>query len=243
MLKALFDRIQETARPQIVEDEVHRFVVRGDGTYRELLPDLTHPDTLTLHSLDALVKMVQSEALEEEFPLYIEVPSPTLVHCYGQPNPMLRDMRQVYYDVNATDVPGWEPDKLMSFEEAQIALQTRFEASDDRVYCLKLLSDITMGGKVTFNDNGIATTVVTQKGVALQDSTTIRPIVTLRPYRTFQEVEQPDGLFLIRVSERGIRLVEADGGMWRLRARETVRDWLAGCMAQEVADGRVIIAL
>lgn len=243
MLEALFNRIQEAAQPQIVEDNGKRYVISNDGGYRELLEELAHPDTLELHSLDALVKMVQSEALEEECPLYIEVPSPTLVHCYGQPNPVLRDARQVYYDVNATDVPGWEPDKLMGFEEAQIALQTRFEESNDRLYCLKLLADITMGGKVTFNDNGIATSVVTQKGVSLQEGATIRPIVTLRPYRTFQEVEQPNGLFLIRVSERGIRFVEADGGMWRLRARETVRDWLSERLANEIADGRVFVML
>ena len=49
-----------------------------------------------------------------------------------------------------------------------IALRTRFEHTTDTDYALKLLSEITTGAKVTFNDNGIATTVVTQKGIALQ---------------------------------------------------------------------------
>lgn len=243
MLKALFDRIQEAAQPQIVDDNGNRYIIRGDGTYQELLGEPVCPDTLPLHSLDALVKMVQSEALEEEIPLYIEVPSPTAVRCYGQPNAMLRDMRQVYYEVAATDVPGWQSDANMDFETAQIALQTRFQESDDRLYCMKLLSDISMGSKITCNDNGIATTIMTQKGVALQNSTPIKPIVMLRPYRTFQEVGQPDGLFLIRVSERGIRFVEADGGMWRLRAREIVRDWLSERLSREIEEGRVFVML
>lgn len=33
---------------------------------------------------------------------------------------------------------------------------------------MKLVSDISLGAKVIYNDNGIATTITTQKGVALQ---------------------------------------------------------------------------
>ena len=83
-----------------------------------------------------------------------------------------------------------------------------------------------MGAKVTYADNGIATTIVTQKGAALSENSVIKPLVRLRPYRTFQEVEQPEGVFLIRIDERGITFTEADGGMWRLNARNTVKAWL-----------------
>lgn len=44
--------------------------------------------------------------------------------------------------------------------------------------------------------------------------------------RTFQEVEQPEGIFLIRIDERGITFTEADGGMWKLTARKTVKAYL-----------------
>lgn len=67
---------------------------------------------------------------------------------------------------------------------------------------------------------------MTQKGAALAENMTIKPLVRLRPYRTFQEVEQPEGIFLIRVRERGIAFIEADGGMWRLTARNTVKAYL-----------------
>ncbi|MFQ8836330.1 MAG: hypothetical protein ACLR8L_00220 [Oscillospiraceae bacterium] len=46
------------------------------------------------------------------------------------------------------------------------------------------------------------------------------------PYRTFQEIEQPVGLFLIRIDERGITFTEADGGMWKLEARKTIKAYL-----------------
>lgn len=131
----------------------------------------------------------------------------------------------------------------MGFEEAMIALRTRFQETSDSEYALKLLSDITTGSKVTYNDNGIATSVVTQSGVALQRNANIRPIINLRPYRTFQEVAQPESQFLIRVTERGIRFVEADGGMWKLTARQTIKAYLEDTLEAEVTNGTVVIAL
>lgn len=131
----------------------------------------------------------------------------------------------------------------LGFEEAQIALRTRFQHTNDIEYAQKLLSDITTGCKVTYNDNGVATTIVTQQGVALQGKTTIRPIINLRPYRTFQEVEQPASDFLIRVNDRYITFIEADGGMWKLVARETVKAYLEKQLAQLIADGKVVVAL
>lgn len=140
-------------------------------------------------------------------------------------------------------MPGWDAKVSLTFEEMQIALRTRFQETEDTPYVQKLLSDISTGAKITYNDNGIATTVVTKKGIDLQSNQTIRPIVSLRPYRTFQEVEQPESVFLIRISDRGITFVEADGGMWKLKARETVKAFLDEQLAPEVQSGTVIVAL
>ena len=67
--------------------------------------------------------------------------------------------------------------------------------------------------------------------------------MTLRPYRTFQEVEQPASQFLIRVNERGIQFVEADGGMWKLHARQTVQAFLQTALESEIQNGGVVVAL
>ena len=85
--------------------------------------------------------------------------------------------------------------------------------------------------------------MVTQKGVSLQQNSTIRPLVKLRPYRTFQEVEQPEGLFLIRIDERGITFTEADGGMWKLAARKTVKAYLEEALKDMIDDGRVVVMM
>ena len=243
MIKEAIEHIQDTTRPIIGTMNGSTFRVTRDGDVKEILPTIFHPDTLPLNSLDALVKMVKTEASKRDTPLYITIPDHMTVRCFGQPDKAERYHRQFYYEANATNVPGWESGVKLGFEEMQIALRTRFQETPDAIYAMKLLSDITSGGKITLNDNGIATSVVTNKGIALQSNEAIRPIVKLKPYRTFQEVNQPESSFLIRVSERGISLTEADGGMWKLAARETIKKFLEDRLDQEVNDGTVIIAL
>lgn len=48
--------------------------------------------------------------------------------------------------------------------------------------------------------------------------------MTLKPYRTFREMDQPESPFVLRVwkDNEGVRLAvfEADGGAWKIKARE-----------------------
>ena len=243
MLKECIEHIQETALPKINEIEGHTFAFYPDGEVVEVRPTIDHPDTLSLGSLDALVKMIRTEALKYAGPLFITIPTHTKVHCFAEPQFNERCHRQVWYVANATDVPGWGEKMQMGFEEAQIALRTRFQETPDALYAMKLLSDISCGAQVIYNDNGIATTVTTKKGVALQTNEQIKSLVKLRPYRTFQEVEQPESLFLIRLNDRGISFIEADGGMWKLAARQTVKKFLEDALSEFVESGAVIIAL
>lgn len=244
MLKEAIEKIVELTKPYVVEIDGHNFYAVGnDGEYREILPEIPTPNTLTLSSLDAVITMVQTEAIKKTEMVFISVPTATRVEVFSKSQPAKREARDVFYEAKAIDVPGWEQSVKLPFDQAAVALQTRFQDSADRAYCLQLLSNITTGAKITYNDTGVATTVVTQKGIALQENQAIKPLVKLRPYRTFQEVEQPEGLFLIRIDERGITFTEADGGMWRLTARKTVADYLAENLADEISAGNVKVML
>lgn len=247
MLKAAIEKIEELSRPQIEEINGISYVVDRDGNFQEVRPDPSIPKCLTLHSLSSVVQMVKREALAmfdlSDYPLFVTVPSHTCVEVFCAQERTLQYLRPKLYYAQATDVPGWDQKVSLAFDEAAVALQTRFESGGDLEYTLALLSQITMGAHVTYSDNGIATSIVTQKGVSMQQNQTIKPIVKLRPYRTFQEVEQPAGLFLIRINERGITFVEADGGMWKLHARRLVADYLSEELAAEIEAGKVVVTI
>lgn len=243
MLKAAIETILGISKPEIREIDGRQFVISYSGA-KEVRPTIDAAEPLDLHSLDALVKLVKTEALAKyKAPVYLTIPTHEKVQCFLRPDSEKRENRQFLYFASAVDVPGWEGATTLKFEEAMIAIRTRFQETPDSQYALKLLSDITTGSKVTYNDNGIATSVVTKTGVALQSNEAIRPIVTLRPYRTFQEVEQPASPFLIRINERGINFVEADGGMWKLQARRTVKEYLDQAFEAEIESGVVVVAL
>lgn len=243
MLKEAIEKIQELCAPHLLHIDDRHYLADKDGAYTEVKPDLEMVENIHLHSLDALVKFVNTEAVKRYEAVYITVPDHKTVECFTHPFDSLRQNREYLYTADATDVPGWNEKVSLPFEEALISLRTRFQPTTDTDYALKLLSDITTGSKVTFNDNGVATSVVTKKGIDLQSNTAIRPIIKLRPYRTFQEVAQPESQFLIRINERNITFIEADGGMWKLEARNTVKKYLEEALEAEIQAGAVVVVL
>ena len=102
MLKELVQHIQKTTQPLILDVGGSKFSITGDGRATEIRPAIDHPETLTLHSLDALVKLVRTEAAKAAKPIYITVPDHLTVRCFGQPESGARFFRQVYYEVRAT---------------------------------------------------------------------------------------------------------------------------------------------
>lgn len=81
-------------------------------------------------------------------------------------------------------------------------------------------------------DNGISQMATVRDGVAsLAKAKTPNP-VTLRPYRTFNEVEQPASQFIFRINKlANLALFEADGGKWKLEAVESIANYLKNELA------------
>lgn len=244
MIREAIEKIKELCDPAVFDICGKTFLVSKTGdAYTEVKPELEMVENINLSSLGAMIAFVKNEAIATHDRVYITIPDHTTVKCFTVPYPDMRQKREYLYTAKATDVPGWNEKVSLPFEEALIALRTRFQAATDTDYALRLLSNITTGGKVTYNDNGIATSIITKRGIDLQNNENIKPIIKLRPYRTFQEVEQPESQFLIRISERNITFIEADGGMWKLEARNTVKKYLEDALAADVEAGRVIIVL
>lgn len=69
------------------------------------------------------------------------------------------------------------------------------------------------------------------KGIAGKEDVIVPNPVTLRPYRTFLEVEQPESKFIFRIREGSdgqpmFKLVEADGGLWKYEAVDAIKKYL-----------------
>lgn len=114
--------------------------------------------------------------------------------------------------------------------------------NDDINYLLNLLSCISDENNVTSSDNGVTQQVEARKGIALNGKVTIKPIVKLAPFRTFLEVEQPESEFLVRVKEGGqIGLFEADGGMWKLKSKQNIKQYFEHHLELLISENKVIV--
>lgn len=236
MLKAAIEKIAAMA-----ENQIH--LINGsyysDRPVEYVEPVKCRPYRIQVSSLDSVVKLVKAEAEAVNLlPIFIEVADYDRVNVFTTYD---EDFSRNELYLARSDTPnfsfGWK-----DHESAMIAVRSQFEQGPGTEYLLKLLSRITDESKVSSADNGVSQTVEVRKGVSLLANEVIRPRVPLRPFRTFLEVEQPESEFLLRIREDGaIGLFEADGGMWKVKAKETIRAYFEEQLKELVQQGLVIV--
>jgi hypothetical protein len=122
-------------------------------------------------------------------------------------------------------------------ETFNVALQALFADGDDRAKVLALVGNIREESVKTTGDDGTTQSVTARAGVALNAEVKVPNPVTLKPYRTFREIEQPSSLFVLRLrSGNGApacALFEADGGAWRLEAIQRIAAYLRAALPKD----------
>lgn len=72
----------------------------------------------------------------------------------------------------------------------------------------------------------------------------VRSRISLRPYRTFTEVEQPESEFILRLDDEGrVGIIEADGGAWKMTAKANIAAYFETTLSEEVRSGSVVVML
>lgn len=77
-------------------------------------------------------------------------------------------------------------------------------------------------------DDGVSQSATIKTGVASVGDVIVPNPVILAPFRTFQEIEQPESKFIFRMKDGpSAALFEADGGMWKNKAIESIKHYLS----------------
>ncbi len=210
---------KKAAEPEKVDINGRRFMVTG-GSCTEIEPlELPKPEKVNTRSLNALVVLIKSEvdSQTENPPLYVSCNTYGGVEVFTTPNTEDDLHRWQPYHATASDLPPLVEDVRWSFDEAMIKLRSMFQRApegekNDVDYILDLLSHMSFDQSVKSDDNGITQTVQVRKGVSFVENKAVRPIVTLAPYRTFQEVEQPESEFVFRVYDDRSRRRDVEDG-------------------------------
>ncbi|WP_373098266.1 hypothetical protein [Faecalibacterium prausnitzii] len=251
-IATLADLGKRAAEPKPLTVKGHNYIVTGSGDIEEVEPiEIPKPENVVTRSLSALVALVKTEVDSQftDLPIYISCEDYKRVRVFTKPNHDDDLHRWEPYEAVASDLPPLIEDVRWTFEEAQIRLRSMFQRApegetNDVDYILNLLSHMSVDQSVKSDDNGVTQTVQVRKGVSFVENQRVNPIVKLAPYRTFQEVLQPESEFVFRVyDDRSISLTAADGGMWKLAAREAVKNYLNSYLVGEDAMNKVIVTL
>lgn len=212
----------------------------SDSALHRIAPYVPRPDKLNVTGLDSIVKLVKAEMKKVTLPVFIRVDNPTSVTVLSA---LDKDMnRDVLFHAEC-DVPGFR-EGFREYDKAIIEIRSKFAPDGDVDYILDLLSRINKENGVSTSDNGVSQTVEARTGVSLKQMVNVRPRVTLSPYRTFLEVEQPASEFLLRLNDDGdVGLFEADGGMWKLEAKKYILAYFDDALNDEINAGEVIVMM
>ena len=196
------------------------------------------PLPLSLHTLSGLSEYLRAnrDALVMTETI-VNVSNPRHVSVLSKLLPLAQRHCFLEAQVNSDDF-GFG--RFYDCESFVIALQVLFEQTEDAAALLALVGNIKDEKVATHDDDGVTQTVTARQGVVLAQNVKAPNPVTLRPYRTFREVEQPASKFVFRMQagKEGAKplcaLFEADGGRWKLEAVQGIAAFLRANVPGEV---------
>lgn len=184
------------------------------------------PAALVVTTLSALVDYIKT-GLDKKCSsnLLVHVKSPKEVLLYSE----LRGdaERETYMQCKALLPDNTQFDRFMNAEQFNIMLQSSFVQNEDRDILLKVTGCIQDKAVKEVGDDGVSQAVVMKTGVAQVENVKVPNPVVLAPFRTFQEIRQPESKFIFRMqSGPCAALFEADGGAWRNDAMNLIKEYL-----------------
>jgi hypothetical protein len=191
------------------------------------------PECINVQTLQGLVAFLEADAPFETSSLLAVVDSPSRVTVYGPESEKTRArpvVSRAELDSNLKAFPfGQWLDQEAFLINAYTLLHREWGDFKSLVdYASKVVDEES----INLSDDGISQTAALKRTLASEEEREkAKAIVKLMPFRTFREIDQPDGLFVFRMrkGQRGVEfaLFEADGGSWRLDAMRRISDYVA----------------
>ena len=203
-------------------------IVLDQGTYSRVnLSRVTEPvaNALTVSTLTGLVDYIKGNVDKLKGELLIQVTSHETVRLFS---PLNEDRkRELFVEAEAILPSNVQYDRFLDTERFNIMLQSSFVDIGDKSILLKYTGLVKDEAVKQLGDDGVKQQVTIKTGVASVGQAEVPNPVSLAPYRTFPEVEQPISKFIFRMKEGpSAAIYEADGGAWRNKAIKNIKEYL-----------------
>lgn len=195
-------------------------------------------EPIKMNTLSSLIEYLKVGVDIPNRLMFVHIQSPTRVSVYSALDKE-RD-REYLVEVNA-QLPTFNFDRFIDHEEFCINLQSKFLDTPDRALLLKFAGTVEAGSIAEYGDDGVSQKATVKTGITSKGDALIPSPVSLIPYRTFVEVEQPESSFIFRMKQDqykngGVQcaLFEADGGAWKNAAMHSIKEYLQTTLAEFV---------
>ena len=204
--------------------------------------DFPMASALNVNTLSAVVDYIKGKPEELRGSMILHIISPVEVRLYSG----LIDERERESLMTAKAIVNeFRFDHYYDQERFLIELQANFLDTDD-LHKIKMVSgNIQAGTTANYDDDGVSQKTTISSGIANKTDVIVPNPVTLRPYRTFLEVEQPESDYVFRIKDEDQRpyfkLVEADGGLWKHAAMKKIKEYLEYELNEELVKCNITI--
>jgi len=137
--------------------------------------------------------------------------------------------RHMIAEAKLSGVEEFKFGKFLEQEEFIISFSSLFCNMLDKDAVISCVASMTIKAEANAEDNGNSVAKSASNRIETNGKT-IGPVLKLAPFRTFRELDQPQSAFIFRYKafndKPGVALFEADGGAWKLDARQKIKDYL-----------------
>lgn len=237
-LQFITDLKEDALEPKIVEIAEKTYCNQSLVRYGK--EDLA--EAITASTLTSIVDYIKQKSDEMRESSILHIVNPTIVELYSG---LLEEKRRETLFRSKAIVNEFEFDKWYDQERFLIELQANFIKNEDLEKIMMVAGNIQSGTTANYNDDGISQKTTIRSGVANNSDVIVPNPVKLMPYRTFNELKQPESAYVFRIrDEQGapsFKLIEADGGIWKNEAMLSIKNYLQTELAEEIEKYNITI--
>jgi len=226
MLTEFLEKMLELKRPETVEIDGRTYSTLGLTAVKD-----PFPEGIEIHTLTGLASYINDHAADlppaDQLLLCVDSPTKVILASHG-----CGKFNQRRHCAISTVLPDEFPfGRYLPQEEFVIALMTRFVRDKMVDDIMSVAGNLSADSSLVIEDDGVSQRLNVKSGISRKSEVVVENPVTLRPYRTFVEVDQPECQLVLRFKKdrEGVpqcALFEADGGLWKNKAAENIAAWL-----------------
>lgn len=225
------EQMTKKAAPLHDPMEICGKVYTNEKLYRMDEPPRAEP--LHVETLTGLMDYVKNCTDEfRDHPMILHVSSPTDVDFFSR---LDAERKREHLCHAVANVHSFSFGQWMGQEDFIIRIQSNFAPTADRELILQFAGNVITQNNLTYADDGITQVAAMKTGVASASSVKVPNPVTLAPYRTFQEIAQPEAQYIFRMKidrdQPYFLLADASNGIWKNLAVENIKNYICGALA------------